>query len=59
MTEIDISKVMGYDIWLSQVEDIPDYPYNFAMWQYDYEGTVAGIAGHVNMNVSFVKYTEK
>jgi len=59
LTEIDISKVMGYDIWLSQVEDIPDYPYNFAMWQYDYEGTVAGIAGHVNMNVSFVKYTEK
>ena len=40
-------------------EDIPDYPYHFAMWQYDYDGTIAGIAGNVNMNISFVKYTEK
>lgn len=59
LTEIDISKLTGYDIWLSQAGDIPDYPYNFAMWQYDYEGTVSGIAGSVNMNISFVKYTEK
>lgn len=59
LTEIDISKLTCYDIWLSQAGDIPDYPYNFAMWQYDYEGTVSGIAGNVNMNISFVKYTEK
>lgn len=59
LTEIDISKMMSYDVWLSQAGDIPDYPYNFAMWQYDYEGTIPGIVGSVDMNVSFVKYTEK
>lgn len=57
--QIDLSKLTAYDVWLSQPGDIPDYPYHFAMWQYDYEGSVDGIAGGVNMNISFVKYTEK
>lgn len=59
LKEIELADLMAYDVWLSQAEDIPDYPYNFAMWQYDYEGTVSGIYGAVNMNISFVKYTEK
>ena len=59
LTEIDLSELMAYDVWLSQAKDIPDYPYNFAMWQYDYEGSIAGILGKVNMNISFVKYSEK
>ncbi len=57
--EVDMSKLTAYDVWLSQPQDIPDYPYNFAMWQYDYEGNIDGIAGGVNLNISFIKYTEK
>lgn len=59
LTEIELDRLKSYDVWLSQPGDIPDYPYNFAMWQYDFEGTVSGISGSVNMNISFVKYTEK
>ena len=57
--EIDMSKLTAYDVWLSQQEDIPDYPYRFTMWQYDTGGTVDGIAGPVNMNISFIDYSEK
>lgn len=57
--EIDMSKLTAYDVWLSQDEDIPDYPYKFAMWQYEFEGTVDGIAGYVNLNISFINYAEK
>lgn len=57
--EIDMSKLTAYDVWLSQQEDIPDYPYRFTMWQYDTRGTVDGIAGPVNMNISFIDYSEK
>lgn len=57
--EIDMSKLTAYDIWLSQAADIPDYPYRFSMWQYSFEGFVDGITGYVNMNISFVNYSEK
>lgn len=57
--EIDMSKLTAYDVWLSQQEDIPDYPYRFTMWQYDTQGTVDGIAGPVNLNISFIDYSEK
>lgn len=57
--EIDMSKLTAYDVWLSQAADIPDYPYKFTMWQYQYEGSVDGIVGYVNMNISFINYAEK
>ncbi len=57
--EIDMSKLTAYDVWLSQAEDIPDYPYKFTMWQYSFEGTVDGISGNVNMNISFANYADK
>lgn len=57
--EIDMSKLTEYDIWLSQVQDLPDYPYKFTMWQYKNNGSIDGIAGYVNLNISFVDYSEK
>lgn len=57
--EIDLSKLTAYDVWLSQAEDIPDYPYRFAIWQYSFEGAVDGITGYANMNISFINYSEK
>lgn len=57
--QIDMSKLTAYDVWLSQVSDIPDYPYKFTMWQYDRSGTVDGVSGYVDLNVSFVDYSEK
>ena len=57
--EIDMSKLTAYDVWLSQQSDIPDYPYKFTMWQYSTQGSVDGIAGLVNLNISFIDYSEK
>lgn len=57
--KIDMSKLTAYDVWLSQAADIPDYPYKFAMWQYSTQGSVDGIAGPVNLNISFIDYSEK
>lgn len=57
--QIDMSKLTAYDVWLSQQTDIPDYPYRFTMWQYNLEGSVDGIAGYADMNISFIDYSEK
>ncbi|MBQ8040618.1 MAG: glycoside hydrolase family 25 protein, partial [Lachnospiraceae bacterium] len=45
LTKMDMSKLTSYDIWLSQEGDLPDYPYQFSMWQYNKSGTVDGIIG--------------
>uniref|UniRef100_UPI004055A782 glycoside hydrolase family 25 protein n=1 Tax=Acetatifactor sp. TaxID=1872090 RepID=UPI004055A782 len=57
--EVDMSKLTAYDVWLSQQEDIPDYPYKFSMWQYKTDATVDGIAGYADLNISFIDYSEK
>lgn len=57
--EIDMSKLTAYDIWLSQLQDVPDYPYRFTMWQYTKSASVDGIAGYASLNISFIDYSEK
>lgn len=57
--KIDLTKLEDYDVWLAQYEDIPDYPYKFSMWQYTNQGTVEGISGKVDLNISFIDFPEK
>ncbi|MCX4340169.1 MAG: glycoside hydrolase family 25 protein [Lachnospiraceae bacterium] len=57
--EVDLAKLQDYDIWLSQEEDIPDYPYRYAMWQYDTDGILNGIDGGADLNICFVGYSER
>ncbi len=59
LKHVDLTKLTEYDIWLSQQEDVPDYPYQFQMWQYSKEGNLSGVNGDVNLNISFVDYSEK
>ncbi len=59
LTKVDLSKLSAYDIWLSQEGDLPDYPYQFSMWQYNKSGSVDGISGNVSFNISFIDFTEK
>ncbi|MBD5544772.1 MAG: hypothetical protein HDR01_11190 [Lachnospiraceae bacterium] len=56
LRKIDLTKLGKYEIWLSQSEDIPDYPYTFSMWQYTQNGKIPGIAGEANLSISFVNY---
>lgn len=57
--QIDLSKLTGYDVWLSQLEDVPDYPYRFSMWQYNRKASIDGISGNASLNISFIDYSEK
>jgi len=59
LTKINLSSLSEYDIWLSQESDIPDYPYKFNLWQYTYEGTIDGVTGKVDLNISFTDYDAK
>lgn len=56
---VDLSRLIEFDIWLSQPGDLPDYPYKFAVWQYAVDGNVGGISGGANLNISFIDYSEK
>lgn len=57
LRRIDLTKLSSYDIWLSQEEDMPDYPYKFSMWEYTREGQIDGIAGDASLSISFIDYT--
>lgn len=57
--EIDMTKLQEFDVWLSQEEDIPDYPYQYTMWQYSTEGVLNGITGNADLNICFVGYSER
>lgn len=59
LKRIDLSKFENYDVWLSQEDDIPDYPYTYSMWQYTRQGEVYGIDGYVDLNISFIDYSAR
>lgn len=59
LTKVDLMKLSSYDIWLAQEGDLPDYPYQFSMWQYNKKGTIDGISKEVSFNISFIDFTEK
>ena len=59
VTKLNLEELSGYDIWLSQEGDTPDYPYEFTMWQYNKEGTISGITEETGLNISFVDYSEE
>lgn len=54
---LELNKLADYDVWLSEPEDLPSYPYRFTMWQYNNSGSLPGIAGEVSFNLSFVDYS--
>lgn len=59
LAKVDLALLEQYDIWLSQESDVPDFPYRFAMWQYSTQGSIDGIAGKADLNISFIDYSIK
>lgn len=59
LKKVDLSKLAEYDVWFSQNEKQPDYPYQFSMWQYTNHAVVDGISGSVNLNISLIDFSEK
>lgn len=54
--EYDLAKLADLEIWLASYEDLPDFYYDFGMWQYSTEGTINGIEGTVDLNICMYKY---
>ncbi len=59
LKEIDLTKLQDFDVWLAQETDIPDYPYQYTMWQYSTSGVLNGIDGNADLNICFVSYSER
>ncbi len=56
LRKLDLTKLIKYEIWLDQNEDVPDYPYKFSIWQYKNNEKISGISGDAELSVSFVNY---
>lgn len=50
---LDLTALEQYDKWFAYYNPDIYYPYEHQIWQYTDKGTVAGIDGEVDMNISF------
>lgn len=57
--KLDLSRLTAYDTWYAAYVSYPDYPYDFKMWQFTDTGSVDGIEGSVDINISFINYAEE
>ena len=54
--KMNVSALSGYKIWLAQYNDKVTYTGRYDVWQYSDKGTVSGISGKVDMNLSYLTY---
>lgn len=55
-THINTASLTGYKIWLAQYAAKPTYnATRYDIWQYSAKGSVAGIKGDVDLNISYMK----
>lgn len=47
-------RLQNYYIWLAEYRGTPLYQGYYNMWQYTSKGTIDGIAGNVDMNISYM-----
>ncbi|MBR5410789.1 MAG: glycoside hydrolase family 25 protein [Clostridia bacterium] len=55
----DLSLVKDYDFWLAEFTESPAFIYTYKIWQYSDCGTVNGINGTVDLNVSYVDFSQE
>lgn len=53
---INTGELGKYKIWLAQYNTAPTYGGRYDLWQYSSKGSVAGISGHTDMNLSYLGY---
>ena len=54
--KLDASQLSAYKIWLAQYAAAPTYKGTYDMWQYKSTGSVGGISGDVDMDLSYMGY---
>ena len=55
----DLSLIKDYHFWLAEYKGAPSFIYDYKLWQYSKDGTVNGIDGSVDLNISIQDYSEK
>ena len=55
-SKLDASALSAYKIWLAQYAATPTYTGRYDLWQYRSTGSVTGISGNVDMNISYLGY---
>jgi len=57
---LDFNQLRGYDIWVAHytgnVANKTNFKYDYDMWQYTSSGSVNGINGNVDLNISYKNY---
>ncbi|MDO4260599.1 MAG: GH25 family lysozyme [Eubacteriales bacterium] len=54
--QLDASSLSSYCIWVAQYNSSCTYSGKYDMWQYSSKGSVSGIKGNVDMNISYTGY---
>ena len=55
--KIETPSLTGYKLWMAQYAAEPSYGRTrYDMWQYTSKGTIAGISGRVDLNLSYLNY---
>ena len=54
---IDLEQLTEYDLWFAYYGSDLQFPYQFEMYQFSQEGTIPGIKGAVDLNLSFIDYS--
>lgn len=57
--DLNLGELEQYDRWYAYYGSNLYYPYQFTMWQYTASGSVDGINGKADLNISFVDYGAK
>ena len=55
---IDLTRLEKYDKWYAYYNPDITFPYDFEMLQYSDTGTIPGIKGSVDLNISFIDYAK-
>lgn len=56
--KVEYERLENYDKWFASYSTQLYFPYEISMWQYTNTGSVDGIQGDVDINISFKKYSQ-
>jgi len=56
VAKLNLDKLTAYEKWYASYDTSLYFPYDISIWQYSQSGTVEGITGKVDLNISFKKW---
>lgn len=53
--KLNVDDLQDYSIWLAEYRSAPQYDGYYQMWQYTSKGSIDGITGNVDLNISYIE----